>query len=80
MQITKSFISITNNDGYPIEVVDSYYDIEKYLDKAELIVVATAGTVILEPDHIWNSIHNIRYLDHLGGPVRRFRQRRSNHD
>lgn len=59
MQITKSFISITNNDGYPIEVVDSYYDIEKYLDKAELIIVATAGTVILEPDHIWNSIHNI---------------------
>ena len=38
MQITKSFISITNNDGYPIEVVDSYYDIEKYLDEGSNII------------------------------------------
>lgn len=58
MQITKSFISITNK-GYPIEVVESYDAINQFLDKAEFIVVATAGTVILEPDHIWSKLHSI---------------------
>lgn len=58
MQITKSFIGITNK-GYPIEVVESYNDINKFLSEAEFLIVATAGTVILEPDHIWNKIHSI---------------------
>jgi len=59
MQITESFIHITNNENYPVNIVNSYDDIEKYLDQAELLVVVTAGTVILEPDHIWNKLHNI---------------------
>tara|TARA_R110000782_G_scaffold252420_1_gene340227 strand:+ start:5441 stop:6652 length:1212 start_codon:yes stop_codon:yes gene_type:complete len=59
MQITKSFIHITNNKNYPVKVVDSYHDIEKFLNKAELLVVVTAGSVILEPGHIWNKLHSI---------------------
>jgi hypothetical protein len=59
MQITESFIHITNNKNYPVKIVNSYHDIENFLDKAELLVVVTAGTIILEPDHIWDKLHSI---------------------
>jgi hypothetical protein len=59
MQITESFIHITNNENYPINIVNSYDDVGNYLEQAELLVVVTAGTVILEPDHIWNKLHSI---------------------
>ena len=60
MQITKAFISILNNNNtYPIVTVDNYEDISQYLDKAKYLVVASAGTVIIEPNHLWKKIHSI---------------------
>jgi hypothetical protein len=59
MQITKAFISILNLDDAPIEVVDTYADINNYLDKADLLVVSTAGNVIIERDHLYNKIHSV---------------------
>lgn len=59
MQITEAFIGILNIDKYPVFSVSNYLEIENYLDKADYLVVATAGTVIIERDHIWNKIHDI---------------------
>ena len=59
MQITKAFISILNLDNAPVEVVDTYNDINNYLDKADYLVVSTAGNVIIERDHLYNKIHSI---------------------
>lgn len=58
LQITEAFINILNVDYYPIEIVNSYQDIGNFLDKAELLVVFTAGNVIIERDHLWNKIKN----------------------
>lgn len=57
LQITKTFIWILAVESrYPIYVVDSYNDINKYLDKAEYIVVSTAGNVLVDIGHIRNMI------------------------
>jgi hypothetical protein len=56
LQITEAFINILNIENYPIEVVENYSDINKFLEKAELLVVSTAGNVIVERDHLWNMI------------------------
>ena len=58
MQITEAFISITNKKLCPTIVVKDYNNINQFLDKAELIVVSTAGVVVIEPDHLWNKINN----------------------
>ena len=58
MQITKAFISILNLDNYPVEIVSNYNDINNYMDKAEYLVVSTAGMVIVERDHLYNKINN----------------------
>ena len=59
MQITKAFIYTLNRFVYPIEIVESYNDINLYLDKADWLVVSTAGNIIVERDHIWNKLHSI---------------------
>lgn len=59
MQMTKSFISILNVDEYPIEIVEQYDDCNKFLDKADYLVVSTAGNFIVERDHIHNKINSI---------------------
>jgi len=59
MQITEAFISILNIEKYPVIYINNYNDINKHLNAAELLVVATAGTVIIDRDHIWDKIHNI---------------------
>lgn len=60
MQLTKSFISILNKQNkYPVEFIDNHYDINNFLKKAEYLIVASAGNIILDPDHIWNQIHSI---------------------
>jgi hypothetical protein len=69
MQITKAFISLLSLGEYPIEIVKEYSDINNYLDKADLLVVSTAGNVIIERDHLWNKIQtfpkNIGLMAHL---------------
>jgi len=69
LQITESFISILNVDEYPVYVVENYNDINRFLDKANIIVVATAGTVIVERDHLWKKINefplDIGLMTHL---------------
>lgn len=59
MQITKAFIGILNLDNVPVEVVNTYDDINNYLDKADYLVVSTAGNVIIERDHLYNKINSI---------------------
>jgi hypothetical protein len=69
MQITKAFMSLLSMGDYPIAVVKEYDEINQYLTKADLIVVATAGTVIAERDHLRLKIDtfpsNIGLMGHL---------------
>jgi hypothetical protein len=59
MQLTTAFINILNVDSCPIEIVDNYNDCNKFLDKADYLVVSTAGNFIVERDHIHNKINCI---------------------
>ena len=59
MQITEAFIGILNIEKFPVYTVDSYNDINHFLDDAEYLIVATAGTVIIERDHLWKKINSI---------------------
>jgi hypothetical protein len=58
MQLTKSAVAIINTDRFPVKILSSYAEINDYLDQAELLVVFTAGTVILEKDHIRDILLN----------------------
>jgi hypothetical protein len=58
LQITESFISVLNVENCPVAIVDDYNDIDNFLDKAELLIVSTAGNVIADRDHLWNKIKN----------------------
>lgn len=70
LQLTNAFISVTNHhDTYPIFIVDSYNDLNFYLDKADLLIVSTAGTIIVDSDHIWDKIHSFDYTIGLMGHI-----------
>jgi len=48
------------SDGeYPIYVVDSYDDIDNYLDQAEWLFVETAGDIIVNRDHLWERMQTL---------------------
>lgn len=59
LQITQAFIDILNVGEYPVHTLSSYNEINDYLTSAEFLVVASAGTVIVERDHIYNKMHSI---------------------
>lgn len=59
MQITEAFIGILNIDNHPIYRIDNYEGINFFLDDYDYIIVATAGTVIVERDHLWKKINSI---------------------
>lgn len=59
LQITEAFINILNVENYPIHNVKEYKEINNFLDQYDYLVVATAGTIIIERDHIWKKIKNI---------------------
>lgn len=59
MQITKDMVSVLNLENFPVHVVDSYNDVNKYLDEAEFIVVITAGNIVIHRDKLWKKITNI---------------------
>jgi len=47
MQLTKAFINILNVDVDPIEIVEHYDDCNRFLDKADYLVVSTVHAAIL---------------------------------
>lgn len=60
MQITKAFVWILAVEHrFPIAIAETYNDINKYLDKADYIVVSTAGNVLVDIAHIRKKIINI---------------------
>lgn len=77
LQVTKTFIWILAVENkYPIYVVDSYHSINEYLDKADYIVVSTAGNVLVDIGHLRNMIeefpddvgimgHLLQYRDNI---------------
>ena len=74
MQITEAFISILNLDHAPVEIVNTYADINNYLDKADYLVVSTAGNVIIERDHLYKKIHSIPDTVGLLGHLLQFQE------
>jgi hypothetical protein len=50
-------------------IVDNYEDISDYKDKAEWLIVQTAGDIIIEQLHLWNKLNSIPentgYVGHL---------------
>ena len=44
---------------YDTVIVDTYNDINQYLDKAEWLVVQTAGDISLEQNHLSDKLHSI---------------------
>ena len=44
---------------YPAYIVDTYSDLNRYIDQADWLVVQTAGDVIVESNHLWHKLHNI---------------------
>lgn len=58
MAITKCFIEQLSMEKYDVEVVSSYDEINNFKDKADLLVVSTAGNVIVDRDHLLQMIEN----------------------
>lgn len=48
-----------SGNKYECVIVKTYDEIEQYLDKAEWLVVQTAGDTIVERTHLWNKLHSI---------------------
>lgn len=44
---------------YKTVIVDSYADLNQYIDQCEWLVVQTAGDIILEQSHLWKKLHSI---------------------
>lgn len=59
MQITEAFIGILNIDNYPVYKITDYCDLNYFLGDAEYLIVATAGTIVIERDHLWKKIQDI---------------------
>lgn len=58
MEITTCFIKQLSMDKYDVEIVSCYEEINKFKDKADLLVVSTAGNVIVDRDHLLEMIEN----------------------
>ena len=58
--MTSAFIATLNVADYPTYIVKDYNEINNYLDQAEFLIVATAGYVLIERDHVWNKINSIQ--------------------
>lgn len=59
MQMTEAFIGILNIDNHPVYKIANYEGVNYFLDDYDYLIVATAGTVIIERDHLWKKIHEI---------------------
>lgn len=61
LQLTLAGQHQLSEDKYPIHVVDTYEDINQYMDQAEWLFVETAGDMVINRDHLWHKLHNIEY-------------------
>jgi hypothetical protein len=59
LQLTQASQRQLSNDIYPIVVVDSYEEINSYMDQADWLLIRTAGDLAINTDHLWNKLHNI---------------------
>lgn len=59
LQITQSGQQHFINGRYPIYILDSYEELNQYLDSAEFLFVQTAGDYILDFDTLWDNLHSI---------------------
>ena len=57
------------DNQYKCVIVDTYADLNQYLDQADWLVVQTAGDTIMERTHLWNKLHSIEdsvgFIGHL---------------
>jgi len=62
-RVTRSFIKFLDKSEHPnlckMFEVSSHEEIGNYLDEADYLVVASAGTIILDRDHLWEKINNM---------------------
>ena len=59
LQLTQASQNEISIGTYPIVVVDTYDEINNYMDQAEWLLVRTAGDLATNRDHLWDKIHNI---------------------
>jgi len=64
LQITEAGQYQLSEGNYPVVTVNSYEQINDYLDQADWLFVETAGDVIINRDHLWNKIHSL--TDNIG--------------
>lgn len=64
LEVTRTFINLTNQDNCNVYYVKNYEDIVRFKNKAEILVVATAGNIALDRDHLWNKINT--FPDDIG--------------
>lgn len=64
LQLTVAGQRQLGENKYPCYVVDSYEDINQYLDKGKWIFVQTAGDIVVNRDHLWNKIQTL--ADNVG--------------
>jgi len=59
LQLTQASQYQLSNSTYPIVVVDSYDDINSYMDQADWLLIRTAGDLAINTDHLWDKLHSI---------------------
>ena len=64
--VTNSFLKLLDKQSdldpdNPINIihVKNHHEVTEHLNEAEFLVVASAGTLILDRDHIWEKMHSI---------------------
>lgn len=57
--ITDVQVKFLNEDRNSVYRIESYSDINNYLDKAEILVVITDGNIFIDRDTLWNRINNM---------------------
>lgn len=59
LQLTHASQYQLSDKNYPVVVVDTYEEINDYMNQADWLVVRTAGDIIVNRDHLWNKLHSI---------------------
>ena len=58
-RITSASLEYLSNDAYPVYEIDQYSELDQYINFAEFLVVATAGNVFIDKDHLNKKINSI---------------------
>jgi len=59
LEVTRTFVNLANVGKANVYEVDSYEDIKDYKNKADLLVVISAGNVIVDRDYFWKKLTTI---------------------